>query len=346
MTNSFTLRDLFQKAGHKLLTERSAALVLLTIVMLLIFWILGEQNILLARYDIEYLASSLEALVPIALLALAEMFVIMSGYSGIDLSVGAIVSLGGIFFGYFVQILGMPVAIAVFLTIFLGGLMGLINGIMVGYARFPPLIATLSTSYIYASLAMVISGQAPISGSKVAATNDLTSSIMIFNVAIPKQVITFLVPATIVSWIVLRWSNWGHRLVAVGTNEEAARYSALSVSRVRCIAYVVSGILCGLAAVVNVAQFASARPDAGMVGSGMALPAITVAVLGGVIIRGGYGKVGSVFLAALLVTWLNAGLLVSFMGSAGPRMQLLALGVILIGAVLVNTFTSKSTSGS
>ncbi|NMW65064.1 ABC transporter permease [Mobiluncus mulieris] len=345
MTTSFTLRGLFQKAGHKLLTERSSALVVLMAIMILIFWILGEQGILLARYDIDYLASSLEALVPIALLALAEMFVIISGYSGIDLSVGAIVSLGGIFFGYFVQILGMPVVLAALLTIFLGALMGLVNGIMVGYARFPPLIATLSTSYIYASLAMVISGQAPISGSKVAATNELTSAIILYNVAVPKQVITFLIPAALISWIVLRWSNWGHRLVAVGTNEEAARYSALSVGRVRCTAYVVSGTLCGLAAVVNVAQFASARPDAGMVGSGMALPAITVAVLGGVVIRGGYGKVGSVFLAALLVTWLNAGLLVSFMGSVGPRMQLLALGVILIGAVLVNTFTTRTTSG-
>jgi ribose transport system permease protein/erythritol transport system permease protein len=73
----------------------------------------------------------------------------------------------------------------------------------------------------------------------------------------------------------------------------------------------------------------------------MALPAITIAVLGGVAIQGGTGTVGGVFVAALLVTWLNAGLLLAFEGSEGSQYQLLALGVVLVVSALLNTLTLR-----
>jgi predicted ABC-type sugar transport system permease subunit len=72
-------------------------------------------------------------------------------------------------------------------------------------------------------------------------------------------------------------------------------------------------------AVITAAQFASARPDAGTVGNGMALPAITIAVLGGVAIAGGVGRVAGVLVAALLIVWLNAGILLYFEGSQGSQ---------------------------
>jgi ribose transport system permease protein/erythritol transport system permease protein len=92
---------------------------------------------------------------------------------------------------------------------------------------------------------------------------------------------------------------------------------------------------------VTVAQFASARPDAGVVGNGMALPAITIAVLGGVAIQGGIGRVGGVVVAALLVTWLNAGMLLAFEGSEGSQYQLLALGLVLVLSALLNTLALR-----
>ena len=94
-------------------------------------------------------------------------------------------------------------------------------------------------------------------------------------------------------------------------------------------AYVYAGLISGLVAVVTVAQFASARPDAGVSGNGMALPAITIAVLGGVAITGGIGRVAGVVLATLLIVWLNAGILLAFVGNEGSQFQLLALGAVL-----------------
>ena len=111
-------------------------------------------------------------------------------------------------------------------------------------------------------------------------------------------------------------------------------------------AYVYAGLISGLVAVVTVAQFASARPDAGVSGNGMALPAITIAVLGGVAITGGIGRVAGVVLATLLIVWLNAGILLAFVGNEGSQYQLLALGAVLIFAALLNGLTTRRYGGS
>jgi ribose transport system permease protein/erythritol transport system permease protein len=92
---------------------------------------------------------------------------------------------------------------------------------------------------------------------------------------------------------------------------------------------------------VIVAQFASARPDAGSVGNGMALPAITIAVLGGVVVAGGIGRVAGVVIAGLLVVWLNAGILLFFEGSDGSQFQLFALGALLVSSALLNAWTLR-----
>ena len=97
---------------------------------------------------------------------------------------------------------------------------------------------------------------------------------------------------------------------------------------------------------VTVAQFASARPDAGVSGNGMALPAITIAVLGGVAITGGIGRVAGVVLATLLIVWLNAGILLAFVGNEGSQYQLLALGAVLIFAALLNGLTTRRYGGT
>ena len=117
-------------------------------------------------------------------------------------------------------------------------------------------------------------------------------------------------------------------------------------SGTRFKAYVYAGLISGLVAVVTVAQFASARPDAGVSGNGMALPAITIAVLGGVAITGGIGRVAGVVLATLLIVWLNAGILLAFVGNEGSQYQLLALGVVLIFAALLNGLTTRRYGGT
>lgn len=135
------------------------------------------------------------------------------------------------------------------------------------------------------------------------------------------------------------------RIYALGTNDTASLWSGIDIRTNRMFAYIISGVISGLVGIVTVAQFASARPDAGTSGSGMALPSITIAVLGGVAITGGIGRVAGVVLAALLIVWLNAGILLAAPGNLGVQFQLLALGLVLIFAALLNSLTRRKYGG-
>ncbi len=333
------------------LTQREMLLAVLLVGVVGLFMYLSWGGYLTANYDRGYMGSSLIDFVPLAMLALAELVVIVSGRGGIDLSVGSIVSLTAMVFGFAYGEWGWSLMAAIVLAVVVGGLLGGINGVLVAYLGFPALIATLATYYAYGSLAIVVNDQKPISGGDIASMYSLTRSVEIPGLSgvlpsIPLGVFTFLVPTVLVVWLVVNRSTYGRRLYAIGTNDVAATWSGVHVARTRLMAYVAAGVLSGLVAVYLTAQFASARPDAGTSGNGLALPAITIAVLGGVAITGGIGRVSGVVLAALLITWLNAGILLYFEGNAGTQFQLLALGVVLVFAALLNAWTVRRYGGT
>ena len=164
---------------------------------------------------------------------------------------------------------------------------------------------------------------------------------------VPLGIFTFLLPTVVVVWLLLARTTYGRRLYAIGTNDVAAQLGRAAGARTPGSRPTSTpGVISGLVAVVTVAQFASARPDAGVSGNGMALPAITIAVLGGVAITGGIGRVAGVVLATLLIVWLNAGILLAFVGNEGSQYQLLALGAVLIFAALLNGLTTRRYGGS
>lgn len=328
----FGVRSIFDR----LIADRGWLLVALIVLLIAVAAILDAVGALTAPFTFRYLSVSLIALVPLALLALAEMFVLLAGRPGIDLSVGGIVSLTGMFFGMLVVDLHLNVVLSVVIALAFSTVLGSINGYLVGYLNFPPLIATLATGFAFGSIALSSHGGAPYSSPELTGMNGITKGVGPGILAVPWHVLLILAPVALLAWAALSKMRWGRAQYAVGTNPSAARYSAIDDKLTRASAYAVSGLLSGIAALVNVAQFASARPDAGTTGNGLALPAITIAVLGGVAIAGGMGKVGGVLLAALFVVWMNAIILITFPGSLGSRVQLLALGVVLIGSVLLN----------
>lgn len=329
-----------------LLTQRAALLGVLIVVVLAGLTALDLAGNLTGSYDADYLATALITAVPMAMLGFAQLIVILSGKGGIDLSVGAVVSLANMAFGYTYGVMELGLFASLLVTVLVGALCGAVNGTLVAHLGFPPLIATLATFYALKSLAMVLSGQRPISTRPIQELYALARPVEIPIIGaslpdVPLAIFTFLVPTVVVMWLLLNRTSYGRRAYAIGTNDEAAQWAGINTRTTRLMAYVIAGVLSSLVAVVVVAQFASARPDAGTAGSGMSLPAITIAVLGGVAITGGIGRVSGVLLATLLVVWLNAGLLLAFEGNAGTQVQLLALGVMLIGAALLNNVASK-----
>jgi ribose/xylose/arabinose/galactoside ABC-type transport system permease subunit len=334
-----------------LLTQRIVLLAVLIVVVVVVFMINDAGGYLTAPYDFDYMSASLINAVPLAMLGLAELLVILSGRGGIDLSVGAIVSLAGMVFGFAYGEWGWPLWAAILLTVAFGGACGALNGFLVAYVGFPALIATLATFYAYKSLAIVINDQSPISTPPIQALFSITRSVELplfgeYVPDVPLGLFTFLLPTVLVVWVLLARTTYGRRLYGIGTNDVAARWSGLPVRGTRFKAYLYAGLISGLVAVITVAQFASARPDAGVTGNGMALPAITIAVLGGVAITGGIGRVAGVVLATLLIVWLNAGILLAFVGNEGSQYQLLALGAVLIFAALLNGLTVRRYGGA
>jgi len=340
------LRGLVASAGRAVLTQRVVLLVVLLVAVVATFTTLSARNYLSAPYDAPYMALALINAVPLVMLGLAQLLVITSGRGGIDLSVGAVVSLTGMVFGLALGEWGWSLAAAVVLAAVFGAACGALNGVLVAYVGFPPLITTLATYYVFSSLAIVITGQQPISTEPVQELYGAARAVPVLGsgpdaIALPLSILTFLVPTVLVVWVLLNRTTYGRRLYAIGTNDVAAEWAGIDVRRTRFLAFAGAGLVSGLVAVVTTAQFASARPDAGTAGSGMALPAITIAVLGGVAITGGIGRVAGVVLAALLVVWLDAGILLAIPGNAGSQFQLLALGVVLVAAALLNGLTAR-----
>jgi ribose/xylose/arabinose/galactoside ABC-type transport system permease subunit len=333
------------------LTQRIALLAVLIVVVVAVLIYMSNNGYLTGDYDFDYMSATLIDAVPLALLGFAELVVIVSGRGGIDLSVGGMVSLVGMIFGSAYGQWGWPLWIAVPLALVVGGILGGINGFLIARIGFPALISTLATYYAYRSIALVVSDQKPINSPAIQDLYSLTGSVPIPIIGdyipdVPLGVFTFLLPVLLILWLVLDRGTYGRRLYAIGTNDIAARWAGLSVGGTRMRAYVVSGVLSGLVAVYVTAEFASARPDAGTAGNGLALPAITIAVLGGVAITGGIGRLAGVLLATLLIVWLNAGIILYFEGNAGTQFQLLALGVVLIIAALLNGLTTRRYRGS
>jgi ribose/xylose/arabinose/galactoside ABC-type transport system permease subunit len=335
-----------------LLTQRIVLLAVLIVVVIVVFMLMDANGYLTAPFDSDSMAAALINAVPLAMLGFAEMVVILSGRGGIDLSVGANVSLTSMVFGFAYGQWNWPLWAAIVLAIICGGVLGAVNGFLIAYIGFPALIATLATYYAYKSLAVIINNQRPISTGPIQNLYDQTAASVSLPLIgdyfpnIPIGIFLFLIPTMVIVWLLLARTTYGRRLYAVGTNDVAARWSTIDVRSSRFKAYVISGLISGLVAVVTVGQFASARPDAGTGGNGMALPAITIAVLGGVAITGGIGRVAGVVLATLLIVWLNTGILLAFEGNEGAQYQLLALGVVLVFSALLNGFAVRRYGGA
>ncbi|GAA1635588.1 ABC transporter permease [Microbacterium flavum] len=345
-----TQRSWGSRVISALLTQRVVLLAVLIVLLVAVMTSLDAAGALSGAYNADYLAAALISAVPLALLGLAQLIVIASGRGGIDLSVGAIVSLTGIVFGYLYGVANVPLVVAIVLTVLAGAVCGAINGILVSYIGFPALIATLATFYMYRSLALVLSGQKPISSPQIQDFYSAASAVELPLIGgalplVPLGVFTFLLPAVVIVWVLLNKTTWGRRIYAIGTNDTAAVWAGIATRPTRASAYVISGAISSIVAVYTVAQFASARPDAGTSGNGMALPAITIAVLGGVAITGGIGRVAGIVLATVLVVWLNAGILLLVPGNEGTQMQLFALGAVLIFAALLNGLTKRRFGG-
>ncbi|MGV8972402.1 MAG: ABC transporter permease [Rhodoglobus sp.] len=251
------------------------------------------------------------------------------GTAGIDLSVGAVMALSG---ALLVQFSSFPGGAAIALALVVGGMVGLLNGFLVGFVGVQPIIATLAFLFAGRSLAqLLLSGKNPsIHNESILAV----SSGSIFG--INGLIIAAAVAVALVAFV-MRRTNFGRQLLAVGDNSRASYLSGVPVRRTLIGVYVFSGILAAWAGVMDTASITSANALSS--GLNYELFAITAVVVGGTPLTGGRVRVVGTVAAAILMQLLRSTLIFH---SATDAISQIITAVVIIAAVYIQRVRARA----
>ncbi|MER7589441.1 ABC transporter permease [Micromonospora sp. NPDC127501] len=255
-------------------------------------------------------------------------FVIIGG--GIDLSVGAIVALAGVWCTT-VATQSYGAGGMIFTALAVGICVGLVNGVLISYGRLVPFIATLAMLVAARGLAASISNkQTQVSSSTF--INDIAARKVI---GIP--ILVYILGAVVLAgWVLLNRTTFGRRTIAVGGNPEAARLAGINVRRHTMLLYALSGLCCGIAAIMLTSQATSAQAAMANL---YELDAIAAAIIGGTLLSGGRGTiVGSLLGVIIFATITN----LFAINGLSIEAQNMVKGGIIVAAVLVQQFQFKS----
>jgi rhamnose transport system permease protein len=230
--------------------------------------------------------------------------------------------------------------LAVAYAVGIGAGLGLLNGVLVAYARVPSIIVTLATLAIFRTWLVNHSNSRTITSDGLPHwLLDLPNSTLVsFGQWDIRTVVAGAVVLILVLQLLLGGLKWGRWVYAVGSNPDAARQAALPVERVILAAFVASGALAGLAGFLFLSRFGTITVNAG---NGLELQSVAAAVVGGVNIFGGSGTIPGVVLAVLVVAVMQNALRLA---GVSVDVQSIALGLLLIVSVVIPTFAHQAKS--
>lgn len=233
----------------------------------------------------------------IALVAFAMTAVIIA--RGIDISVGSTLAFAGVAAGLIYAATGSAL-LTILAAVAAGAVIGLLNGVLIGFAGISPFIATLATMAFARGLSLSLSkaSSIPVSDPAVLYAGRETWGLL------PVSVVLAGV-ALVLWWFVLKRTVYGRWIYAVGGNAEAARASMVPVDWVRISIYLITGATAGVGAILTIGRLGSAQP---LAGTGLEFTAITAAIIGGTKLSGGQGSIWGTAVGALLLGVINAGL--------------------------------------
>jgi ribose transport system permease protein len=255
----------------------------------------------------------------IAIIAIGATFVMAAG--GLDLSVGSMAAFTAGVMLLFLKSQEVDagvgtIALAIGLAIAVGGLCGLANGLIITVGKIEPFIATLGTMVILRSLFTYLANGGSISISP--ALKDIYAPVYkgtLFGLPIPLLVV---LAVAALGAVILYRTPFGRHVVAVGSNEDVARYSGISTNRIKLWSYIIQGLCVGVAVTLYVPRLGSANSATGLYWE---LQAITAVVVGGTLLRGGAGRIWGTVAGAF------------FLEIIGNILTLSNVNVYLIGAV-------------
>ena len=260
----------------------------------------------------------------IGVVAIGMTFVIISG--GIDLSVGALLALASVWCTTLAT-QGYGTTIMIVTALLVGTGAGLINGVLIAYGRLAPFIATLAMMVAARGLAQKISGKQ----TQIVRDDGITAIASTKVLGLPLLVLAFAAVA-VAGWVLLNRTTFGRRTAAIGGNAEAARLAGISVRRTQVLLYALSGLCCGIAAVLVTSQSNAGSADHGNL---YELQAIAAVIIGGTALAGGRGTIVGSVLGVLVFTSITNLFIVN---GLAVEYQLIAQGVIIVAAVLLQQF--------
>ena len=305
---------------------KELTLVIVLLVLLLLFYCFAPKFM-----TIENIKNILVQNAYIIVSSIGMAFVIIGG--GIDLSVGYQISLVGVITTISIQWFHLPVWCSVLIGLMTGTLLGAINGFLSVKLQVHPMVITLATMAIYQGISYIITNSNSIYGLPDSFKFIGQGKILGIPVSIIITVIV-LIGAT----FFLSKTYPGRYIYALGGNGEAARLSGVNTSAMRVISFAICGFFVAVASILLVSRSGSMNSS---VGAGTEFTCITAAVLGGVSMAGGEGKVWKVCVGAIILGVLSNGM--QLVG-LGVYPQYVAKGIILMAAISFDTYqkTAKS----
>ena len=271
--------------------------------------------------SLDQIALSTRQFVIAGILALGLAVVVVLGE--IDISIASTLAFGAVIFSK-LSAFGAPIFVAIPIVIALCTALGALNGLLVTRLNLPSLAVTLGTMGAYRGLAFIIGSETGYTAFD--STYTFIGSKKLWG-ALPVSFLLFLAAAIAVGFLMHR-TVFGRRCYAAGNNKEAAWIAGIDVANLKTQAFALAGGLAGLASLVWIGQYGSARGDNA---EGLILLVVTAVVLGGIDINGGRGSILGVVLALFLLGTLRNGM--GLANIAGPT-QTVVLGALLIIGVL------------
>ncbi len=313
----------------KFFAQREASVLIIILIAVIIVQLIQPKFLNVSNLKSIALSISTDGLFSIGL-CLALIL------GGIELSVGGVAAMTCVLAGY-LTLAGVNIWVACLITIVAGIGIGLFNGLMISKVGLPPFIVTLGMMNLSRGIAYILTEGSPLSLSgylpdsfRFLATGEIAGTPMLF--------IIFIVIA-VIAHIFLKKSNICRNIFYVGSNEEAAKHSAINVDRVKIGVYVIISVLSTLAGILSLGRFNVATPELSV---GAETTAISAAVIGGTSFTGGVGSIFGTFLGIVLLKVVNSALV---MLNVSVYWQDFVQGAILVLAVTMDYVTHRN-SGS
>lgn len=266
------------------------------------------------------------------IIAIGVTYVIIT--AGIDLSTGAVVGFAGMLCANLLYNYNMSAGIVVLISILTGLVCGALNGFIITKLRVPEFIGTLSTQYLFRSMVFVfaIRESGVITNKKISNPGILIWGGSIDGIYL--VTIAFIVLA-IFGQIILKKTKFGTYIYATGANRKSAELSGINTDKIRMAVYVITGALCGLAAVFQIGRVGSVTTD---LGTGMEFEIIASVVIGGCAFSGGRGDVFGSAIGAVFMAVLQNGILKYNLPTAA---QLIVKGVVIVIMIVFDAVYNK-----